>query len=410
FFCRIVDEIKSLGEHGLIVKKYDGETIKAKVYLVMATGDIPQITKFCHHKGHMAKSGCRICLVQGQGAGPGRGGMYFQSRTAALRTLESFVNGDPINQLMKPDIFTKLPTFLSSSFHVLDELHALGQGIARFVHEMVVKVNQNPKMTNFYSKNADGSFNSIEYTFKLNTRQLENVGTCIELSRSKIPVSFQGSWDNLIAKVDGARAIDFLDFLLYVVPTLIVPLFSKAATRKALLCLVRGCAIALQWEINENLIIEMENCFANWHYFLDEEIKKKNISVSVFKPNNHYLTHTLGLKIFDLRIDALYRYIIRKAGSMRSYSARSMERTIGRYSKLIKSRVAAGKNAGNLVERLSMRSYFNLAVNITDLLDTVKPKKKHRWTISLNFPFPLLSIKIINYGALLLLVHYHQPT
>ena len=52
-----------------------------------------------------------------------------------------------------------------------------------------------------------------------------------------------------------------------------------------------------------------------------------------------------------------------------------MERTIGRYSKLIKSRVAAGKNAGNLVERLSMRSYFNLAVNINDLLDTVKPKK-----------------------------------
>lgn len=61
---------------------------------------------------------------------------------------------------------------------------------------------------------------------------------------------------------------------------------------------------------------------------------------------------------------------------MRAYSARSMERTIGRYSKLIKSRVAAGKNAGNLVERLSMRSYFNLAVNIHDLLDTIQPKHR----------------------------------
>ena len=136
---------------------------------------------------------------------------------------------------MKPDIFTKLPTFLSSSFYVLDELHALGQGLSRFVHEMVVKVNQNPKMTNYYTKNADGKFNSADYTIKLSTTQLENVGKCIELSRCKIPISFQGSWDNLIGKVDGARAIDFLDFLLYVVPTLIVPLFSKVAVRKALL-------------------------------------------------------------------------------------------------------------------------------------------------------------------------------
>ncbi|KAI9329150.1 hypothetical protein BD770DRAFT_404290 [Pilaira anomala] len=49
FLLPIVDEIKSLGEHGLIVKNYDGETIKAKVHLVMATGDIPQEKK----KGHV---------------------------------------------------------------------------------------------------------------------------------------------------------------------------------------------------------------------------------------------------------------------------------------------------------------------------------------------------------------------
>ncbi|KAI9329773.1 hypothetical protein BD770DRAFT_404074, partial [Pilaira anomala] len=35
----------SLGEHGLIVKKYDGEIIKAKVHLVMVTGDIPQFLR-----------------------------------------------------------------------------------------------------------------------------------------------------------------------------------------------------------------------------------------------------------------------------------------------------------------------------------------------------------------------------
>ncbi|KAI8968145.1 hypothetical protein BDB01DRAFT_824845, partial [Pilobolus umbonatus] len=48
-------------------------------------------------------------------------------------------------------------------------------------------------------------------------------------------------------------------------------------------------------------------------------------------------------------------HITRKNGCMRSYSARAMERNIGRYSKLIKSRVLSGKNAGNVVERLAIR-------------------------------------------------------
>ncbi|KAI9327116.1 hypothetical protein BD770DRAFT_334516 [Pilaira anomala] len=352
FLLPIVDEIKSLGEHGLLVKKHNGEEIRSKVHLVMASGDIPQVTKFCHHKGHNAKYGCRICVVECTHPGNGRGGMYYQSRTAALQTMNAFVMGDV------PNIFCKLPSFASSSFYGLDELHLFGQGIAKFIRLLIVKVNQAPlENTTVFGKSSDGSFNMSNYTFKLSKKQLEDVGDCIEASRGKIPVSFQGSWDNLVKKIDGARAVDFLDFLLYVVPTLIVPLFTKVEVRRALLFLVRGCAIGLQWETNESLIQEMEK-----HDFLDQEVRKVNISLSVFRPNNHYLTHV--------------GYIIRKAGSMRAYSARSMERTIGRYSKLIKSRVLAGKNAGNLVERLSMRSYFNLAVNIHDLLDTIQPKHR----------------------------------
>lgn len=40
----IIDEIISLGKYGLIVKKPCGEEIKSKVHLVMATGDIPQVS------------------------------------------------------------------------------------------------------------------------------------------------------------------------------------------------------------------------------------------------------------------------------------------------------------------------------------------------------------------------------
>lgn len=160
---------------------------------------------------------------------------------------------------MKPNIFCKLPSFASSSFYGLDELHLFGQGIAKFIRLLIVKVNQAPsENTTVFGKSSDGSFNMSNYTFKLSKKQLEDVGNCIEASRGKIPVSFQGSWDNLVKKIDGARAVDFLDFLLYVVPTLIVPLFTKLDVRRALLFLVRGCAIGLQWETNESLIQEME--------------------------------------------------------------------------------------------------------------------------------------------------------
>ncbi|KAG2193041.1 hypothetical protein INT47_009291 [Mucor saturninus] len=181
FLLPIIDEIKSLGEHGLIVERWNGETIKAKVHLVMATGDIPQVTKYMHHGGHMATYGCRICLVEGQKREYTGYGMYFQKRGASLRTVDHFVNGDEEHHIKNANLFSALPSFCG--------------------------------------------------------------------------------------------------------------------------------------------------------------------------------------------------FITRKAGCMRSYSARSMERTIGKYSKLIKSKVHAGTNAGNMVERLSIRGYVNLALDTVSLLESITPIK-----------------------------------
>lgn len=110
-----------------------------------------------------------------------------------------------------------------------------------------------------------------------------------------------------------------------------------------------------------NDLLLLYRCFANWHKFLREEIDANRLSVSVFKPNNHYLSH-IG-------------FITKKNGPMRVYSARSMERTIGKYSRLIKSTVFSGKNAGNIVERLATRSIVNFSLDITRLLDIIQPNR-----------------------------------
>ena len=79
-------------------------------------------------------------------------------------------------------------------------------------------------------------------------------------------------------------------------------------------------------------------------------------------------------------------------GNLRVYSTRSMERTIGKYSKLIKSRVSSGKNAGNLVERLAIRGYLNCSVDVNELLDPIIPQKT-----SLDDFLELPSISPYNY-------------
>ncbi|KAI8968632.1 hypothetical protein BDB01DRAFT_733094 [Pilobolus umbonatus] len=249
YLLSIVDEIKSLGEHGLIVKKCSGEVIKGRVHMVMATGGIPQVSKFAHHKGHRAKFGCRICSVKGESSAVNPGVMYYRDSEANIRPVSDFVNGNEETKIVSPTIFASLPTFCGSSFFGLDEMHLLGQGIGRFVLKLIV-----PKYNvSFRPRNVDKA-----YTFFVDKKELEAAGHQIKESQKHIPTSFQGSWDNLIQKVDGARAIDFIDFLLYVIPTLIVPLLEGEIVKKVLLSLVRGCSIALQWDLTESLITEMQ--------------------------------------------------------------------------------------------------------------------------------------------------------
>lgn len=64
FLKPIVDELRVLSSTGLTVRMDGEEVCRAKVHLVMATGDIPAVADLCHHAGHMSTYGCRICLTK----------------------------------------------------------------------------------------------------------------------------------------------------------------------------------------------------------------------------------------------------------------------------------------------------------------------------------------------------------
>ena len=99
--------------------------------------------------------------------------------------------------------------------------------------------------------------------------------------------------------------------------------------------------------------------FEHWHKYLADQVDQKKLSRSVFRPVQHYLIHI--------------PFMIRRQGPLRAYSTRSMERTIGVFSKLIKSKRSGGKNASNLIERLGLLSYINSVLDIESLVDLIKP-------------------------------------
>jgi hypothetical protein len=98
FLLPIVNELQDLADHGLIVKKNREEICRAKVHLMMCSGDIPAVADMAHVGTHTSRFGCRICEVKG-GAPKNRShGIYFDDESAPLRPLEAFKNGDLVSK------------------------------------------------------------------------------------------------------------------------------------------------------------------------------------------------------------------------------------------------------------------------------------------------------------------------
>ncbi|KAL0096990.1 hypothetical protein J3Q64DRAFT_1828079 [Phycomyces blakesleeanus] len=171
---------------------FNGKQIKAKVHMVMTSGDIPQVTQFCHHTGHMSNKGCWICEVEGVSP-PHSKEKYYQNHCATLRTKNDFVKGKKATGIKEANIFARLPTFSGSYFYRLDEMHLIGHGIGKLIYKLVVLSNTE-SLKAYWPKSEDEShFLKERYTFSLKESDVKLAGRQIQYSRSNISVSFQGS-------------------------------------------------------------------------------------------------------------------------------------------------------------------------------------------------------------------------
>lgn len=151
-----------------------------------------------------------------------------------------------------------MDTFSGSSFFGLDEMHLIARGIGHQIYELITVGLDLRNNTHYFYVNNRGKKTHEGYPFYISKNNLKKIGASISESRQFVPTSFQGSFDNVINKTEGTRAVDWLDFLLYIVPTLVVPHLPNRTVRKAVLSLVKGCTIALQWALTNELIDEIE--------------------------------------------------------------------------------------------------------------------------------------------------------
>lgn len=130
-------------------------------------------------------------------------------------------------------------------------MHLIARGIGKLVYDLTMTSITNDRLF-YYTETTDHTVILDNYPFYISKDKLTAIGNSISNSRQYIPTSFQGSFENIICRCDGVRAVDWLDYLLYIVPTIVVPCLSGDSCKKAVLSLVRGCALALQWELNED--------------------------------------------------------------------------------------------------------------------------------------------------------------
>ncbi|OAD68476.1 hypothetical protein PHYBLDRAFT_150647 [Phycomyces blakesleeanus NRRL 1555(-)] len=261
-------ELKVLQEKGMIVK-IQTATNRAKVHVLIVTGNIPAVAKLACHAGHMSKNGCRICNVVAQT--PGRG-QYFRFLPGTnICTLERFQNFDNTSLSCKgltgQSAFVSLASFTGPLFFALDKMH----------------------------------------------------GLCHEIGKQ--------IWGLVCGKYGSNH-----------------PLFLSVSAQKEIGLFPRW------WQSVSMIEMHRRHCLAlklvSWNTYIENLYVKDLVELPVFTINQHLLQY--------------YPEMVDAYGPPRAYSARSLERVIGEYSRSIKSNSAISVNAGNIMVRLAWTRRIDL--------------------------------------------------
>ncbi|KAI9248801.1 hypothetical protein BDA99DRAFT_542376 [Phascolomyces articulosus] len=157
--------------------------------------------------------------------------------------------------------------------------------------------------------------------FRLSKEKNDILGRCLEEPIKTLPSTFTGRPIDVIRRPKHARAVDWVDIVIFIIPTIVTELLKQSrCERNAVSCLVglvEARSIALSWKVTNEDTEKAQILLDQWHILAMEKLEY-NFYTSVM----HYLRH----------IPQALKYL----GPTRAYSTRPPERIIGVYSRLIK--------------------------------------------------------------------------
>lgn len=171
--------------------------------------------------------------------------------------------------------------------HPIDEMH-MYSNIAKDVFSML-----SPKYNQHFKYCGD----ELKYPFELSNAAFVSIKKSMELSRQLIPAgTFKGSWiamePNNVKSV--YRSAEWIDWLLYCVPTLILSQFQDRDVVKGFLNLIRGISLSLQFEITTNDLEEIDRLVHN--YLINIKKLKFVTYIGVLKNGLNILINSLRIR------------------------------------------------------------------------------------------------------------------
>ncbi|KAG2212136.1 hypothetical protein INT45_010986 [Circinella minor] len=303
FLDPVLKELKDLCKNGMVIRMDSGD-VMLKAHLLFIGGDIPAMAKMAGHAGHTHYHGCRFFTGRHNRRRP----KPVIRRAHTYRTVDKHLGQNKVCP------FAELPTFYGATFFPIDIMHLLGPGIGKQLWSII-----------------QGTYGTDNCPLYLPNATQELIGARIAASRNLTPSSFSGDCGDLSFQSGFYRAVDWIHFVLYIVPTIVLELYVDPATCKALIDLSTIYRYAFSREIDKDGISCLRNAVKYWIKWLEDQVNSGNISPAVFTINQHYLTHLCKT--------------IERNGPLPYLAAFNMERAIGEIKKRVRSKRHAGKNA-----------------------------------------------------------------
>ncbi|OAD72677.1 hypothetical protein PHYBLDRAFT_145993 [Phycomyces blakesleeanus NRRL 1555(-)] len=253
----------------MVVKTPSGD-ISIKVHVLMTTGNIPALGKIACHVDHMSKDGCCICHIVGQS--PGHGQYFHKLSSITMHTPESFKHFDEVASSSKKGLtgqssFFLLDSFSGPFFFALDEMHGICHGIGKQVWGLVCGM---------YGK---------DHPLSLSLAAQKEIGTATVSNRRSILTSFYSAWINIATRSEYFWAVDWADFILFVIPMLVTERVHDQAAHKTLLDLVQTCNLLMSRKLSAEKKTLIKINLIAWNTYLEALLAKEEVQLKIFTIN-----------------------------------------------------------------------------------------------------------------------------